>query len=525
MTRKTFTILIIIAVIAQFALSGHVSLAMTQAFGNIIEDALDNMGAPDNSYDSENHFGQGGFIEAPSEKYDSVWDGGTKASFAGSGAEDDPYLIECPEQLAYLAECVKLCISEYNNEYVYYELCRDLDLNDIEWTPIGTQESPFCGHFDGNGYSISNLYVQGEKLNDRNLGLFGVCSGTVNNLHIYNAEIHAFMSTTNAGALCGWMYGTAENCGVTNSNLYYHGEFGDLATGACFGGLFGFASNPELMPILDCFATDVQTYDIPGNVGGLIGYCSVALDRCYATSRLEVYHASSVGGLVGHMEGRPSDSIFTIGTAGANQSYATTEISNRESNTELYMGGLVGLSEDASYKYCYATGIATGTACAGLGGLVGGVFGGFIEQCFSGIKLFNMQSLSAGGLVGRYKLSDNLNGGVGIADSLVFHIPVTNDPQNGMYVGMIVGRVSDEYYSVLAESIRNSCFNSGEADNVYSVSLICQTNEFGKSIANKELQKHPDVVFNVLGWNKEVWNTDDYNPWSGGYYTLSCFKG
>ena len=276
--------------------------------------------------------------------------------------------------------------------------------------------------------------------------------------------------------------------------------------------------------LLDCCAINVKTYDIPGNVGGLIGYCSVALDKCYATSQLEVYHASSVGGLVGHMDGRPSEGIFLIGVAGANQSFASTQISNRESYTELYMGGLVGFSEDASYRYSYATGMATGTACAGLGGFAGGVFGGFIEECFSGIKLFNQQCLSAGGFIGRYEVSESVNGGVGITDSLVFHMPITNDPQEEMYVGMLVGRVSDVYYSVLAESIKNSYFNSGETESVYSVSGICRTNDIGESIYEGAL-KDSDVIFYGIGWSRDVWNTSQYNPWTGGYYTLKCYGG
>lgn len=55
----------------------------------------------------------------------------------------------------------------------------DIDLKDVEWSPIGTEENKFEGIFDGSGKTISNL---------RGV-LFGIVSGTVKNVTVKNAEI------------------------------------------------------------------------------------------------------------------------------------------------------------------------------------------------------------------------------------------------------------------------------------------------------------------------------------------------
>ena len=53
-----------------------------------------------------------------------------------------------------------------NVKQLYFELVDDIDMTGVVLPPIGTTENPFIGHFDGNGYCISNLtvsnYLQGS---------------------------------------------------------------------------------------------------------------------------------------------------------------------------------------------------------------------------------------------------------------------------------------------------------------------------------------------------------------------------
>jgi hypothetical protein len=82
-----------------------------------------------------------------------VWDGTVAKGFAGgTGTASDPYIINHPSQLAYLAQALSNDDSKAANlSTKSYRLEANLDLNHHEWTPIGTWDTPFGGYFDGNG--------------------------------------------------------------------------------------------------------------------------------------------------------------------------------------------------------------------------------------------------------------------------------------------------------------------------------------------------------------------------------------
>ena len=112
-----------------------------------------------------------------------VWDGSVATAFeSGDGTKNDPYVIKTAAQLAFLATEVNSG-ADYNGKYVSME--SNLDLNHLEWTPIGNGTYSFNGIFDGNGLSIKNLKISnGVYYNGTNAmgeqaqyttGLFGSC--------------------------------------------------------------------------------------------------------------------------------------------------------------------------------------------------------------------------------------------------------------------------------------------------------------------------------------------------------------
>jgi len=83
----------------------------------------------------------------------------------GTGTKADPYLIESPEQLDGVRQ----------NLDKHFGQITDIDLSGYSsgegWHPIGDEENPFTGTFDGDGYKITNLTInRPEKIN---IGLFG----------------------------------------------------------------------------------------------------------------------------------------------------------------------------------------------------------------------------------------------------------------------------------------------------------------------------------------------------------------
>ena len=128
----------------------------------------------------------------------SVWDGSVATAFAGGdGSAENPYKIASADQFAFLAQ-------EINSGKDYkgksFSLLCDIDLNNLEWTPIGCGETPFEGNFNGNNFTISNLKISkavdftikagGSQINSKTAGLFGFCGCTsLYGINISNAVI------------------------------------------------------------------------------------------------------------------------------------------------------------------------------------------------------------------------------------------------------------------------------------------------------------------------------------------------
>lgn len=147
-----------------------------------------------------------------------------------------------------------------------------VDLEGIEWTPIGSSANIFDGTFDGNGNTISNLTID----NGGNFsGLFGVLgsNASVKNFTLENVSITSSGSAVGAVAGCGrtvWVDGkpvipTIEQVKITGS-FYIHGH-------NYVGGIIGYQhaniSNCEID------VTAIETGNIHGSgkyVGGIMGH-------------------------------------------------------------------------------------------------------------------------------------------------------------------------------------------------------------------------------------------------------------
>lgn len=77
-----------------------------------------------------------------------------------------------------------------------------------EWTPIRR----FSGHFYGNGYTISGLYVS-SSYTEKPVGFIGELGGTISNLSITDSYFSG-NSKSYVGSFTGFMYDKAkiENC-------------------------------------------------------------------------------------------------------------------------------------------------------------------------------------------------------------------------------------------------------------------------------------------------------------------------
>ena len=103
------------------------------------------------------------------------WTGAVSGSFTGSGTHEVPYNISSGDDLAYLAAQVNGGM-DYEGEY--FKLTQNIDLNGLEWTPIGkieigesgTTAKVFNGIFNGGGCTVSNVSISTKTVT---AGLFG----------------------------------------------------------------------------------------------------------------------------------------------------------------------------------------------------------------------------------------------------------------------------------------------------------------------------------------------------------------
>ena len=137
------------------------------------------------------------------------WDGtiATKIK-SGKGTEASPYLITSGAELAFVASQIN---GSNNNTYYnkYYKLVNDIDLNNINWDPIGcyrynasstSYNRAFQGNFDGDGHIIYNLSItEAYKKYYSKFGLFGIVhQATIKNLGIENIKVTAYAQNKQA---------------------------------------------------------------------------------------------------------------------------------------------------------------------------------------------------------------------------------------------------------------------------------------------------------------------------------------
>lgn len=175
----------------------------------------------------------------------TVWDGSAATKFAGgTGTVADPYRISTGAELAYLAEKVNGGESYSGN---YFKLTSDIRLNadDVptagdslnSWTSIGNANAKkFQGTFDGDGHTISGLYINNAV---QNQGLFGYVGrgGVVQNL-VVAGRVTATGQNYVGGIVARLNGGTVQNCGfygaVTAGTSYTGGVVGSGSATNCW---------------------------------------------------------------------------------------------------------------------------------------------------------------------------------------------------------------------------------------------------------------------------------------------------
>ena len=265
-----------------------------------------------------------------------------------------------------------------------YRLMADIDLSGVDFAPIGSEEIPFTGRFDGNGRTLSNLTIE-RGAASRNLGLFGCIKGAeIVNLTLENAQV---TGGSRIGTLVGAALADAAG-GKANLIGNCHATGTVTATGTAVikqtdaGGLVGVndgdtdsQSGQSIYSAIDsCSAQVTVVADTgsadqteSGHVGGFVGWNKGMITDCFAEGNVD--GGNTTGGFAGSNYG----SIYDSHATGAVTAGYTA-------------GGFVGSSGIGSeLKNCYATGSVIAISPhsgAYFGGFAGSITGK-AENCIS----------------------------------------------------------------------------------------------------------------------------------------------
>ena len=210
----------------------------------------------------------------------------------------------------------------------YYRQEADLDLMNEQWTPIGSEQEPFTGIFDGNGFEILRINV--TEGSATYAGLFGYLRG---NQAVLKDIILA--------------------SGVVEGTLYAAG-----ICAYCYGGTLDGCRNAAM---IQCVSSKVSTYS-----GGIAAYLNQGKAlNCGNSGNVSAYSSSSSysysGGIIGYIDDSGEiTACCNFGSIIASSSYS-------------YSGGIAGYIDDSgeitacynlgsisssSSRYSYSGGIA-----------------------------------------------------------------------------------------------------------------------------------------------------------------------
>jgi len=246
-----------------------------------------------------------------------------------------------------------------------YELVCDIDAsssrNGTRFEPIGSIAKPFTGTLDGNGFTISGLFINMGRSDA--VGLFGFIgkSAEVRGVRI-SADI--IKGKDSVGGLAGVSRGRVTNCGFSGT------VSGKYNVGGLVGSNDGTGSVSR-----QCYSSGrVRGID---TVGGLVGknWGDIA-EGCTTGKVTGEFH---VGGLVGENWGGNITECCSLG-----------DVAGRDG-----VGGLIGQCNISAVSQCYSTGKVSGKTS--VGGLAGECNGGAIRRCYS---IGKVSGASIGGLVG-----------------------------------------------------------------------------------------------------------------------------
>lgn len=232
-----------------------------------------------------------------------VYDGtSVSASLSGAGTEADPYLIANGADLAFFAaNPVDGASYKLTDDVVWSSYTNGAEAPAASnWTPV-----TFNGTFDGDGHSISGIYMKGDKT----AAFFATATGTIKNLTVQDSY---FEGTKYVSAIVGQQVAGSDKAAMPALTIDNCVNFAELCLtkkdgllGSMVGDAFGNANKDTFLTvtITNCVnygnitTTPTGTVYVGGLVGRIFG-CPAVVDSCANFGNIDNVTVIS-GGIVG----------------------------------------------------------------------------------------------------------------------------------------------------------------------------------------------------------------------------------
>lgn len=292
-------------------------------------------------------------------------------------------------------------------------LDRTVDLGGADGqTPIGSADNRFCGEFDGQGYAVEGIDIDGGA--DNFIGLFGV----VDNGKIHDLTVRGEVTSTGlyVGGLCGAIYEGSEivncvnYCTVTGSTEV-GGLIGVIAAGVSGSTTLGASDDAAADLLLSGCVNRGSVTSSATMAGGIAGSLragtlnavnAVQILRCANDGTVvggsAAAYKSYVGGIVGIIADTAS-AITLSECKNAGEIYGLTYVGGIAGGIRIYAGA----ANKATVSFCHNGGVvhsANTAAAQTSGGIVGGqlyasgttAYSWTISNCYNDGKLLSSYS-------------------------------------------------------------------------------------------------------------------------------------
>ena len=264
------------------------------------------------------------------------------AGMIGKGTEAEPFVLKTAEHLAWFRDyvneghpsaCAKIAddVEEIDMSTVCHKADIEKQVTELSWTPIGNSDNMYQGTFDGNGKTISNLYINATS---GDAGFFGFAgNGSIKNITFDNAKVNS--TGNNTGILAGYdgyciieNIKTLEKCSVegienvggiagsTIGNIINCENHAMVMGASCVGGIVGYYDG-SYRSITSCANYGFVTGSA-ANVGGMVGYFIASpgtIQNC--ANYGDITGTSNVGNLIGNAQSCNLNNVLGTGNVTA----------------------------------------------------------------------------------------------------------------------------------------------------------------------------------------------------------------